>query len=182
METVELVGRVLFSGAWLVAMASLLYSLYEFFAMNRLAPSVFRQGITVLNECDTISIDPAKVAAGQIQTGGSGKFRFISTKECLFCPRYRFFTWRTPFPIKGRIQWENGIAKIEGRIPVSTTIFLAAWFVGWVAAGLAYVSADIISGLAPAVLGGGIAAVLFLLSIPLELRRARAIVHDIKES
>jgi hypothetical protein len=181
METIELVGRVFFNGAWLVAIASWLYGLYEMVNMNRLNPSAFKRGIIILDKSDVIPIDPTNVAENQIQIGRIGKFKFITPKECLFSPRYRFFTWRTPFPIKGRIQWHQGVAKIEGRIPLSTTIFLVAWSVGWAVEGLMSASSDTLSGLGLAVLGVSIAAVLFLLSVPIELRRARAIIGDIKE-
>jgi hypothetical protein len=181
METIELVGKVFFNGAWFVAIASWLYGLYEMVNMNRLNPSAFKRGITILDKSDVIPIDSTKVTAGQIQTGRIGKFKFINSKECLFCPRYRFFTWRTPLPIKGRIQWHQGVAKIEGRIPLSTTILLVAWFVGCATAGLMSASSGIMFSLGLAVLGGSIAAVIFLASIPIELRRTQAIVQDIKE-
>ncbi len=55
----------------------------------------------------------------------TGKFKVARPDTCLFRPALRIFAFElhTPFPIKGVLRL--------GEIPVGTTIFFAAWLVGW---------------------------------------------------
>jgi len=174
----------IFIGAWLVAVISWFYSIYEFVSMHRF-PSTFILGRLVLKESAPFPIERAPIDTARVYKTRIGKFKFLNPRECLFCLKFQIFALRiqTPFPIKGRIRLDNGVATIEGRIPLGTTIFLGAWLVGWTVGGLMF-----------AVLAPGIAveslsftAVGWLIwgatsfwSFRIELGRARRIVDEIR--
>lgn len=176
-------GTVL-QAASFVGMASFLYLLYEFALLNRLRPSAFRWGRLVLKESRFFPVRTSAMEPGRVYTTAIGQFKFLSSRECLFCPKFEVFALRvhTPFPIKGRIRWGNGIATVEGRVPLGATVFLGAWLIGWTT-GLRFGATEpgvALASLAFVALGWLSAGALYFGSLWVELRRARKIVDEIR--
>lgn len=168
-----------------VSIASLLYFLYECASLYRLRPSAFRWGRLVLKESFPFPLHTSVIEPGRVYKARIGQFRFLNSRECLFCPKFAIFPLRvhTPFPVKGRIRWSNGGATIEGRIPLGSTVFVGAWLVGLTAGSLRFGGAE--PGVALAfpgfiALGWLSAGGLYFGSLWIELRRARRIVDEIR--
>ncbi len=165
-------------------MAAWFYGVYEFISMHRLSPFVFRTGRVVFAESRVVLLDPSRVALNAVQTTENGKFKFITPQECLFCQQFRLFNFRlhTPFPLKCTVRWRDGLAQVEGRIPVGPTVFLAAWLCGWTLGGLGVAVKEGvgIAALGFTVIGLAFAAGMYFVSVPLEIRRARGILREME--
>jgi len=171
--------------AGFVSMASLLYGLYEFALLHRLRPSAFKWGRLALKESSSLPVDTSGIEPGRVYKTRIGQFRFLKPPECLFCPKFEIFTLRvhTPFPVKGRIRWRNGVATIEGRIPLGSTVFVGAWLVGLTAASLRVGptgSEVALASLGFLALGWLSAGALYFGSLRIELHRARKIIDEIR--
>src|SRR5262249_31971162 len=162
------------------AVASWLLGIGESIGMWRFWPRVFETGFRVLQEARSLPL-PTLAVGSEFETK-SGKFKIIAPQLCFF---RRGMSWlnvdfHTPFPVKGSLRWNGSWAVIEGRIPVSTTLFLAAWLVGWTI-GMAIVASkpgNLVGGLAYLFLGWTFTAGICLLSIPFEIRRATRILRE----
>jgi len=143
-------------------------------------PIVYKNGFRVFNENEAIPSPTSDKIGKTIVTDG-GKFKIISNELCLFRINFPFFTFRihTPFPIKGTISWKNGIASVEGRIPVFSSVFFLAWLTGCTAAGTLGMESEGLSGITFLLLGWVFASAIYLFSVPLEIRRAREIINEI---
>lgn len=185
MEVVRILSIALFVGAWLVALISWFYSLYEFVSMHRFRASTFTRGRLVFQESAPFPIERTTIDTGRVYKTRIGKFQFLNPRECLFCLKFQIFSLRiqTPFPIKGRIRLDNGVATIEGRIPLGTTIFLGAWLVGWTVGGLMFAVMDpavAVESFGFTAVGWLFAGAIYFVSLPIELGRARRIVEEIR--
>lgn len=154
--------------------------------MYRLKPSVFKHGKLLLKESLSIPIEGRPVDTTRVYKTRNGKFKFLNRRECLFCPKFVVFALyvHTPFPVKGRVLWKNGLATVEGRIPLGSTVFFGAWLAGWTAGGLMLPgseSGSIPVALGVVVLGWLFAGVGYFFSVSIERRRAHRIVDDIRE-
>jgi hypothetical protein len=114
----------------------------------------------------------------------NGQFKLIGPDHCLFRGRLGFFRVRldTPFPVKGSIRWRGNQAEVEGRIPLFTSLFVAAWLVGWSAGGVMAMASQrsFLVGLGVLLFGWAVAGGMVALSIPLEVRRARRILDELR--
>jgi hypothetical protein len=177
---VRQIGFTLFIAAWVAGVASWLLALREFIGMWRFWPRVFGTGIRVLQETRSLPL-PTLTVGSEFETK-SGKFKIIAPQLCFFRRRMRWldFDVHTPFPIKGSLRWNGSRAAIEGRIPVFTTLFFAAWLVGWTigTAIAAFEPGQLVGGGAFLFLGWAFAAGMCLLSIPFEIRRAKRILRE----
>jgi hypothetical protein len=166
------IGFTLIIAAWGVAVVSWLLAIGESIGMWRFWPRVFETGIRVLQEARSLPL-----AVGSEFETKSGKFKIIAPQLCFFRRRMSFYS---PFPVKGSLRWNGSRAAIEGRIPVSTTLFLAAWLIAWTI-GMAIVASkpgNLVGGLAYLFLGWAFTAGICLLSIPFEIRRAMRILRE----
>ncbi len=155
--------------------------------MYTLRPSVFRIGRTVLCESTSFALRRNRFEIDRVYPTSKGKFRFINDHELLFCSKFQLFAFKihTLFPIKGRLNWATVPTRLEGRIPLGTTLFLLAWLVGWTTGGVmvALGQADppgLLGGVVFTALGWAFAAGMYFVSLPIELRRARAIAQEIQ--
>jgi hypothetical protein len=150
--------------------------------MYALRPSVFRIGRVVL--CESLPFTPHRnqFEIDHVYPTSKGKFRFINDHELIFSSKFQL---RTPFPIKGRLSWATVPTRLEGRIPLATTLFIGACLVGWTAGSMT-VALDpahppsLFEGLAFTALGWAFAAGIYFVSLPIERRRARAIAQEIQ--
>ena len=145
----------------------------------------FSTGLVALDETRNVPNPAGRLRLGESFETANGKFLPTGANECLFRSRAHMFSFRinTPFPLKGSIEWSHDEARVRGRVPLFSTIFLVAWVVGWTAASLAGLlsgntsangaALSLLLGLAA---GGGIVAV----SLPLEKRRAKALVAELE--
>jgi len=169
------IGFTLIIAAWGAAVASWLLAIGESIGMWLFWPRVFETGIRVLQEARSLPL--ATLAVGSEFETKSGRFKIIAPQLCLFRRRMSFYS---PFPVKGSLRWYGSWVAIEGRIPVSTTLFLAAWLVAWTI-GMAIVASkpgNLVGGLAYLFLGWAFTAGICLLSIPFEIRRAMRILRE----
>lgn len=177
-----MLGFIIFIVAWCIGIVSWFFAIYEFIAVHRLTYSSFRYGRLVYVASEPISLPAHLIKPDQIIKTRNGRFKFVNEQECLLS-RKIFVIFPTPFPIKGKIRWHNGMAKIEGRIPLGTTVFLGAWLVGWTDGALMATgsnSLSLFSGLIFLLFGWLIAGGMYFFSIPFEVRRAQRIVDELK--
>lgn len=191
MELIKDIAITVFMGAWVIGVASWFFGAYEFITLHLFIPSSFNFGKLALTASEQIPFDPFSIQQGAIIKTRNGKFKFVGRQECLFIEKFQLFAFRlhTPFPIKGKIRWTDGSAKIEGRLPLGTTLFIVAWLVGWTAGAVGLYAQDASTYLDPAVLlfsgiflllGWGFAAGMYMLSVPHEIRRARSMVEELR--
>jgi len=184
LEGLKLLGIALFIGAWFLMAASWFYVIYEQITVHLFKPSSFNYGKLVLKLSESIPRNQTIIQVDQVHKTENGKFKFINLQECLFCSKYRIFAWHTPFPIKGVIRWHNGIAEVEGRIPLGTTLFFSAWLVDLTVGGLL---ADFSNLWHPFAILGFItfgwfmAGAMYFISVPIEVRRARTVFNEFKQ-
>jgi hypothetical protein len=174
---------VLFGAAIIIAFVSWFLIIVESIGMWRFWPWVFRTGIRVFNETHSLAV-PTLVIGSEVETD-SGKFKAIALGICLFRfrrPRWFSFVLHTPFPIKGSVRWDGTLARVEGRIPVFTTLFLAAWLLGWTVGGFMAVfqGKEYTLGIGVTLLGWAIIAGMSVFSIPFEIRRARKVFCELQ--
>jgi hypothetical protein len=163
------------------------FAIFEFVAVRRFTYSFFGFGKLVYVESDDIPLPVEIIYLQQVIKTENGKFRLVNEKECLFFEKLKLWPFRfpTPFPLKGKIRWRNGIAEIEGRIPLGTSVFLGSWFIIWTAGAFMVLASDpaaFFSGVIGIfIFGWLVAGGLYFLSIPYEIRRAKSIVAELKE-
>jgi hypothetical protein len=97
--------------------------------------------------------------------------------------RWFSFKIHTPFPIKGSLRWAGDQATVVGRIPLFTTLFLAAWLVGWTAAAvmMPLAAGGVLAGLGFLLLGWAFAVGICLFSVPFEIHRARQMLDEYED-
>ena len=129
-------GSVLFMTAWGIGVASWFFAIAESIGMWRFWPWVFGTGLRVWKENSSLPFQALAIGS-EIETE-SGKIKVVSPNLCLFRWRMRWFSFdiHTPFPIKGSLKWDGNQTTIEGRIPLFTTLFFAAWLIGWTVGGV----------------------------------------------
>jgi len=174
------IGFTLFIAAWGAGVALWLLAIGESVGMWRFWPRVFEIGVRVLQEARSLPL-PTLAVGSEFETK-SGKFKIIAPQLCFFRMRMSCMNadLHTPFPIKGSLRWNGSRVAIEGRIPVFTTLFLAAWLVAWTI-GMAIVASkpgNLVGGVAYLFLGWAFTAGICLLSIPFEIRRAMRILRE----
>jgi len=181
----QLIGVAVFMLAWVAGVAAWFLAVAESIGIWRFSPRVFRSGFVVLSEERIIPHPGGRVPESHTIETANGKFRFLNPNECLFRGQSRWFAFRlhTPFPLKGSIVWSGDHAQITGRAPIFTTVFLGACLIGWTAISLT----AIVSGGDGLIVGApfllfGIAVVggMVALSLPLEKRRAAALVRELE--
>lgn len=180
-------GAAIFVAASSVGVASWFASVIEFILTYALRPSVFRIGRIVL--CESLPFTPrrSRFEIDRVYQTSQGKFRFINDHELIFSSTFQIFPFKlhTPFPIKGRLSWATVPTRLEGRIPLATTLFILACLVGWTT-GSMMVALDpahppsLFEGLAFTAIGWAFAAGMYFVSLPIERRRARAIAQEIQ--
>lgn len=177
----EALGFVLFTAAWCAGVASWFLAIGESIGIWRFSPWVFRTGIRVFQE--TLSVSVPTVGIGSEFETKHGKFKLVAPGLCLFRFRMRWFSldFYTPFPIKGILWWDGTVARVEGRIPVFTTVFFAAWLVGWTVGGaMATFQEDgLLGGIGFLLFGWVFAVGICVFSIPFEIRRVRKVLSEL---
>jgi hypothetical protein len=162
--------------AWFLAVA-------ESIGVWRFGSWAYRLGPCVIRESRPLPSPSGVVPLADVFETANGKFKLIAPDHCLFRGQLGLFRVRlnTPFPVKGSIRWRGVHAEVEGRIPLFTTLFFAAWFVGWGVGGvMAMLSpSGPLAGLGFLLFGWAFAGGMVALSIPLELRRARRVLNEL---
>ena len=122
------VGAVPFIVAWVLLVASMVYSVVEAASFFALQPWAFRHGPIVLRQ-HCLSPNQVGRTSRAIQLTESGRFRFIEPNRAVFCFGRNWFgtRLRTAVPIKGTIEWRDGSAEISGRLPVGTLLVSCFW-------------------------------------------------------
>ena len=179
-------GAALFFAAVALVFVGVLISIIELLAAWRFAPWAFRLGPRILQLKMVLPRPVRSATSNEPRTTSTGRYKVVSTEECLFRPRQFVFgpRLRTPFPIRGVIRWLGAEAQVEGRLPVGGLLAYAAWLIGitiWCA--LVWRSPRF-AALAPWILLGGwvFAGVICWWSIWYELKRARRILTELTEA
>ena len=163
----------MFMGVWAVAALCWFYGVAEFIGIRRLRPWAYRRGWVIVER--SLPLDLARPQGGTIElrevkarTGPAGEIHFLAPAPILS------LRIRTPFPIKGTIEWSAPAPRIIGRLPVGTVAFLVAWLAAWTL-GAWMGPGTGVSALGFVLAGWGFAAALIAVSLPVELKRfARA--------
>jgi hypothetical protein len=184
----------IFIVSWWVVIISLLVSILEGALAIKFFPLAYRIGIPVLRMTEAFPLDKSRIPPGLLMATTSGRVRFINSATCLFVPHH---SWQlrprihTPFLIRGRIHWREGIAWVEGKISVATSLYLLAFLVGWTSGVLAGVLDSLQSAQLSAVQMAIFVGILLvgwafvigacLWGIPYESRRAQRIVDELRK-
>lgn len=178
-----------FAFSLFVSLVSSFYSIFEYIMAIQFSPSVFAQGVLVLEMSEVFFLDRSRILSNCTIETKNGQFKFIDDTSCLFRPkcqrRYALFgprPARTPFPIRGRIRWQEGMAQIEGRIPVGTSIFFLGLLIGSTSFALnMLVSEPPVYGIMMLGISWMVIAGICLFSVGYEEERARIIVDELRE-
>jgi hypothetical protein len=173
----------LFVLAWAVGVLSWLLALAESIGVWRFMPLAYRIGRRVLRETVALPRPFITPSSDAFETE-NGKFKLVSPTLLLFRRKARLLSFQvhTPFPIKGAIRWEGETARVEGRVSLFATIFFGAWAVAWTVGGLALwlLGEPVLLAFGLLLVGWGFAGGMYVFSVRFELRRARAILGELK--
>ena len=161
-------------------------SVVEGIAAWRFKPWAFRFGPRILQLRIPLRT-PIKALpnVGLVAATAIGRFKVVSSQECLFrCTARWFGQVYTPFPFRGVIRWFGPEADVEVRLPLGGVVFYTAWVIAvtiWCF--LVWQDAEL-GRLAPWILLGSwfFAATICWWSIRYELRRARGILAELDEA
>jgi hypothetical protein len=173
------------------------YSIFEHIMALRFAPFVFERGLLFIKTTKKLYLNQSRIPSdGKLKTK-TGQFKFIDNKTCYFHPRWerKWFTLRpeewldarplvsTPFLIKGKISWqEKDEAKIEGRLPLGTSIFFLCLLVGFTAFSINnWMNSSSWSAFSPLILFGTVIGGMVLFCLAYEYERAEKIISELKE-
>jgi len=162
----------LFIAAITIGIFSWLLGIIEFIFIALMKEFVFKFGVKIVNIEERAFFLTSHVVKDKISETDHGKFKFIGTQRCVFRDKMSWLSLKlhTPFPLKRCVQFKDGIAHVEGRLPVGTMTFFIAWIVGWTVGGIGYgiQEASIKLSLLMLLFGWGFVALLFFPSLALE--------------
>jgi hypothetical protein len=118
----------LLTATWDVVFALEVLAIGEAIGMWLFWPQVlFRTGFLVLQETRSIPL-PTPAVGSEFETK-SGRFKIIAPQLCFFRRRMHWLSVFMPFSIKGSLRWNGSGMEVEGRFPVFSILFFAAWIV-----------------------------------------------------
>jgi len=166
----------LYSYAWYLAGVVWCLAIAEFIGMHLFLKPVYMSGLKIYSQISDLPHPQNENIELEIVTMDEGKFKFISSDECLFTSKWHFceFRLRTPFPIKGRVIWTEKGSEINGRIPIGTTLFFLFWLVGWTAGPFYGMETTYL------ITGWLLIAVIIAISIPAEKKRMEEMIEELK--
>jgi hypothetical protein len=172
MVTYVAVWPILIPIAFLIGFYGFFYMLYEYFKIARFDPTIFEKGKVVFRLEEpflTLPTHPLDV----VQTENS-RFKFVSDRACLFGFRGAVRV-RTICSLKGKIEFQNGMAYVSGRLLHGETIFFVAQVAAWTLGGLLMSSIPFILAV------WGLAILIFFPSLWLGKQRLIKAYNQIKE-
>jgi hypothetical protein len=176
---VRLLAIAVLELAFAVSLFSAFFMVVEWVATLRFAQWAFRMGPRVIREVRPIPAPPIAPADSILGTE-RGEFVQLSRDTWLFRPRSRGFAVLDWFAVKGVLDFKEGEAGIVGRLPLSSVLFLDSWTIGWISGCVAMVMSgnNVVLGAVLGLLVLGAAVAIRLVLVPLEVRRAQAILDD----
>lgn len=165
--------------AFLVSLLSAFFMAAEWVSALRFAEWTYRIGPQVIRETRPIPTPPAAPADSVLGTD-RGEFVQLSPTRWLFRPRSRGFAILDWLAVKGIIDFDAGEARVIGRLPLSSVLFLGSWTIGWVSGCIAMALSghNVVLGVGLGVLVVAAAVAVRMILVPLEIRRASAILDD----
>lgn len=183
-DALSSVLTIIFGLAWLVAACSWFYGIYETIATFRMMVNPYNVGKKVIDFTEAFNCNMDSIKVNTVIETENGKFKFISENVCLFRNKIKLFTFRfhTPFPLKGRLELQDGAVHIKGRLPLAPTIFFVAWLIGWTSGGIGFAAQqkDFGSSAVFVLMGWLFLALIYYIFIPLEKKRLLLIYEEIK--
>ena len=182
-STVPAAGAIVFVVAWAIGVCAWFLMLFEAVGVWRFHRWAYRTGVVGLDETRTFPTIVDRLRVNEVFETTNGKFLPTGPTECLFRSHFHMFAFRlsTPFPFKGSIEWSRDQARIRGRLPVFPMVFVGAWVVGWTAGliGAMVSGADSSADAAMFIVFGlALAGAVVGISLPVEKRRAEALVAE----
>ena len=161
----------LFILACLIGFTAGIFMFIESFATLKFSSWSFTNGIIVIKKVIKLPRDIDKDV--EIKALENCKIKIVSNNEVYFWSnvKRKFFSRNSAFAIKGIITKENDQWVMTGRLPISSTIFVLAFSVGWFCTSKG--SASLLIGL------GGILFIL-LSSVIQERYRTKTVINEIQ--
>jgi len=181
--TKSIIGN-LFIASVLVGALAWYLAIIEFVITALMQNFIFCIGRKVVDFEEWAPFVTDNVIINRIFETDSGKFTFVDSQRCIFRDKMSWFSlkWHTPFPLKGSVTFKNGMAYVEGRLPLGTTIFFSSWLVivtvGGI--GLAIQESNFILSMIVLLIGWGFAAAMYFPSVALEKKRLFNVYDEIK--
>jgi hypothetical protein len=125
--------------SWVAAVLSWFYGIYEMIAFFRLKGSSYNIGKRVLEFTERLDYIKDSIRLNDIVKTQRCKYKFLELNKCIFREKWRashILRLNTPFPLKGTVEFNDGKATVQGRVPLGMSIFLLAWLVGWSSGGI----------------------------------------------
>ena len=109
----------------------------ETISLFRLSGTLYRFGRVVFSENRELAHAEFSLPQNETIKLNSCQFRLAGDNRWIFGPRFRLFSLSLSHnvPVKGTVSWAGPHVAIETRIPLGTSLALAAWLVGWTALG-----------------------------------------------
>lgn len=169
-------------GSFAIALVAAVTGVAEWIAVLRFSRWAYRLGPVVLSGQRRLPRPPAEL--GHTFGTEKGQFQLVEPGVCLFRPRTRWLSVLDAFAVAGVLSWsEDGDdVRIEGRVPLSTMVFLGAWAVGWAVAGYytGYTGGDQLVSWGVALCSPAVVLGSWYLLIPLEAARANRVVDELE--
>jgi hypothetical protein len=130
----DLIGALI-EISFAIAMVAAVVGVAEWIGVLRFSGWAYRLGPVVLRAQRRLPLPPAEI--GHTFGTAKGQFQLVDSSVCRFHPRTRWLSVLDSFAVAGELRWGDGDSvEVEGRVPLSTIVFLWAWAVGWLAAGV----------------------------------------------
>jgi len=182
--TKSIIGT-LFIASVSVAALAWSFGVVELVATALMRTFVFYIGKKVVDFEERVSLITDNVITSRIFETDSGKFKFVDSQKCVFREKIQLFSFRihTPFSLKGCVEFKNGTAKIEGRLPVGATLFFCMWLVRWATGciGASIQGEGSMLSLLMLLFGWGVAALMYFPSVALERKRLLVVYDEMKQ-
>jgi len=176
------IGMIVFLAAWATGLTSLLLLVVEALGVWRFSQRAFQLGLIVARQSQPLPRATGDRTLGEPFETDSGSFKLVGPDTCMFRSRTRRdrFRLRTPFPTRGYVRWQAGASEVEVRVPLSTSLFFAAWLTGWtMGCTLTWLAGGgLLTGLA-LLLGWTFALGVVWYSLGLELRHAQNVIDEL---
>lgn len=184
MQFLQIAANFIFITACAVSIAAWFLVVLETISLFRLSGTLYRFGHVVFSESREFSRAEFSLAQSETIKLNSCQFRLAGDNRWIFGPRFRLFSFSLSHnvPVKGTVSWAGPRAAIETRIPIGTSLAIAAWLAGWTTLGAAMLLLPDVNRLEPAIFilwGWAVAAGIYFLILRLSRHASKIYVAEI---
>lgn len=153
MPFLQIAANFIFIAACAVSIAAWFLVVLETISLFRLSGTLYRFGRVVFSENRELAHAEFSLPQSETIKLNSCQFKLAGGNRWIFGPRFRLFSFSLSHnvPVKGTLSWAGPHAAIETRIPLGTSLAIAAWLAGWTALGVTMLLLPDVNWLGPTI-------------------------------